>query len=164
MSQLLAHAIAEFDRAGVPEEERKEVMELLECFARQGHSGGSAPITLALFHKLAMGEPLSAITDENADWQEVGPGVFQSRRLSSLFKDKLNPEGYFIRAIVWVDQNGVAFTGADVAGHSSHQKVRFPFAPKTFEVAVIDHGTGYTIANFHQLQDALNYYQGARFK
>jgi len=162
MSQLLAHAKAEFDLAGVSEEERKEVMELLECFARQGHSGGSAPITLDVFHKLAMYKPLSEITDANADWQEVAPVIFQSRRLSSLFKDALNPGGYFIDAIVWVDQNGTAFTGTDVAGYSSHQRVQFPFVPKTFEVGVIDTDGSYSIASIAQLHAALSYYQGAR--
>ena len=164
MSQLLAHAKAEFDLAEVSEEERKDVMELLECFARQGHSGGSAPITLNLFHQLAMGRPLSQITDANADWQEVGPGVFQSRRLSMLFKDALNPGGYFINAIVWVDQNDVAFTGTDVVGYSSHQRVQFPFIPKTFEVGVIDTDGSYSITSMAKLHEALMYYQGARVR
>lgn len=111
-----------------------------------------------------MYEPLSEITDANADWQEVGAGVFQSRRLSSLFKDALNPGGYFIDAIVWVDQNGAAFTGADVAGYSSYQRVQFPFIPKRFEVGVIDTDGSYSIASIAQLHEALSHYQGARVR
>jgi len=47
------------------------VLELLDAFAKQGHSGCSADITRSIFDKLARFEPLSPITDSKDEWLDV---------------------------------------------------------------------------------------------
>lgn len=64
---------------------RKAVLELMEVFARQGHSGMSASIVLDLFSQLSDFKPLTPLTNDPADWNEVGEGVWQCRRQSSAF-------------------------------------------------------------------------------
>lgn len=61
------------------------VMELLEVFINQHHSGMSAQWTLALFRDLANFKALTPLTDNPAEWNEVGEGTWQSTRQSSCF-------------------------------------------------------------------------------
>lgn len=61
------------------------VLDLVRLFASQGHSGGSAMLTLELFDRLARFDVLTPLTGHPAEWMEVGDGMFQSRRKSSTF-------------------------------------------------------------------------------
>ena len=63
----------------------RAIMELIEAFAGQGHSGGSAPTVIAAFAKLASFEPLGPLTDDPDEWQEVADGLWQSCRKSDAF-------------------------------------------------------------------------------
>ena len=119
---------------------QEDVMELLEVFSKQGHSGMSAPVCVMCFEKLALFEPLSPLTGEDWEWAEVGEGAFQNRRLSEVFKDKDRFDGqpYHIRAVVfweWVegtDEDGNPYqfksyyTCAD-----SFRPIEFPYTPTT---------------------------------
>ena len=60
-------------------------LELLEVFARQGHSGGSASSTLALFDRLVRFQPLGPIGVSKDEWVEVDVGLWQNKRKYSLF-------------------------------------------------------------------------------
>ena len=84
----VCHAEREFVAAGyTPLDQEKEdgpnkwiqenVLELLEVFARQGHSGFSAPYAIETFRKLALHEPLVPLSGADDEWNEVGDGVFQ---------------------------------------------------------------------------------------
>lgn len=67
------------------------VIELIETFANQGHSGFSAYKTAALFERLARFEPLTPLTDNPKEWERIGKElgfpetVWQNRRDSSAF-------------------------------------------------------------------------------
>lgn len=63
----------------------RAIMELIETFAAQGHSGVSAPTVIAAFGKLANFEPLTALTDDPDEWHEVADGLWQSRRKPAAF-------------------------------------------------------------------------------
>ena len=63
----------------------RAIMELIETFAAQGHSGASAPTVIAAFAKLASFEPLTALTDDPDEWQEVADGLWQSCRKPDAF-------------------------------------------------------------------------------
>ena len=63
----------------------RAIMELIEMVAGQGHSGGSAPTVIAAFTKLANFEPLTALTDDPDEWQEVADGLWQSCRQAEAF-------------------------------------------------------------------------------
>lgn len=66
------------------------VVELMEVFAKQGHSGESASQTIYLFHELARYKPLSPITSNPAEWTDMsdlcdGVTMWQSKRNPSVF-------------------------------------------------------------------------------
>lgn len=63
------------------------VLELIETFISQGHSGGSAYPVLALFEKLANFENLTPITDRPSEWHEHPDNLWQNRRNGSLFSN-----------------------------------------------------------------------------
>lgn len=65
MSRLIEHAAKELTRVGLFDNDADydgelaiSAMELIMVFARQGHSGGSAELTIDLFTKLARRETL----------------------------------------------------------------------------------------------------------
>lgn len=117
------------------------VMELLKTFDAQGHSGGSAPLVVQLFSKVALFEPLAPITEKD-EWSKVhernGLDVYQCKRLSGLFKHGKDGVPYFLDAIVFKsDRPGDSFTGS-VDGIKSRQHIKsFPFSPKTFYIDVV---------------------------
>ena len=61
------------------------VMELIRVFAKQGHSGASAGRVRYFFNKLSNFENLSAITSNPDEWNEVGTGLWQSKRNPAIF-------------------------------------------------------------------------------
>jgi hypothetical protein len=101
MSNLVNHAVRELDIIGYPatpvieegfsidyeHEIRKSVLKIVEEFASQGHSGMSASITLAMLTKLLDYKPLSPLTDNPNEWNQVDLGgeAWQSQR---------NPEAF----------------------------------------------------------------------
>ena len=96
MSNLTDHAKEELKLAGLFDEDSdydgmlgKAVMELVEVFSKQGHSGASAHITLELFSKVANYEPLTEIgksADEWVDQSEAsGEPMWQNRRRGTTF-------------------------------------------------------------------------------
>lgn len=86
------------------------VQELLLVFQKQGHSGYSARLTATLFHKLIIGEPLSALTNSPDEWNEVSPGVFQSNRISHVFIEKAESERpYTIEGKSFSDDGGKTY-------------------------------------------------------
>lgn len=100
---LCAFAKRELDIAGLFDRDSdyngmlgKAVMELMQTFAEQGHSGASAALTVDIFDKLASWKPLTELTDNPDEWQKVsdwygGPekdlvGMeYQSKRSPSCF-------------------------------------------------------------------------------
>lgn len=65
------------------------VMELVEVFAKQGHSGFSAGQTINLFSTLAKFKPLTPITSNPDEWMDVsemsGEPMWQSKRCPTFF-------------------------------------------------------------------------------
>lgn len=98
-SERFKWAKFELDMAGFTEysqDERKlfrdAILELMTVFCSQGHSGGSAMQTLAMFNLLIQGRPLSPLTFEEKEWNLVGEietddgPCWQNCRCSSIFK------------------------------------------------------------------------------
>jgi len=149
--RLLEHAKREFEIAGFNKNQeegpdkwmQENVLELIEVFAKQGHSGGSAPLCVELFRALASYEPLSPLLGTEDEWQDVsaisGPGVepkFQNIRCSHIFK---NSDGscFDVNGIIFRDTDGDCYTNAD-----SRTAVTFPYTPKkTYMDVGIDYGT-----------------------
>jgi len=158
---LIQHAQTELEIAGLFSEENdfyggmtgKAVMELIEKFSEQGHSGMSAPIVADLFKKLANYEPLGPITGKDEEWTFLDYGdnlQYQNKRESGLFKDKEGKVTYN-SAIVKRCENGTCWSGPlwlskedyltgnkDLRIYSSQEIKGFPFTPKTFYIDVIE--------------------------
>ena len=127
------------------------IYDILDVFAEQGHSGGSAPYYSSAISntikKVLSFEPLSPITGEDSEWNNVsdreGDETYQNKRLSSVFKKGKDGKPYYINAVVFKGQNGSCFTSGGVEFKdgrtiSSRQYISFPFIPKTFYIDVIE--------------------------
>ena len=93
-------AQSELERAGMFDKDAdyggtlaKAVMDLIEVFATQGHTGMTAPLTIHLFSKLAMQEPITPLSyaeDEWVDRSDVsGYPLWQNVRDSRIFSQDL---------------------------------------------------------------------------
>ena len=156
---LVEHAKLELEIAGLLDEEGdfyggmtgKAVLELMEIFANQGHSGMSAPIVADLFKRLANHEPLGPITGDVNEWTQLDYGddlKYQNKRESGLFKYSDGRVAY-VDALVKRCPNGTTWTGPlyltreDALNNtnrigSSLEIKGFPFTPKTFYVDVLE--------------------------
>jgi hypothetical protein len=103
---LYQHALQELKIAGLFDADSdyggmlgKAIMDVVEAFCKQGHSGGSASIVLQIMPKILAWENLTPITDDPAYWMNVQEqygedgaghgmkGVWQCRRNPALFSN-----------------------------------------------------------------------------
>jgi len=134
VSDLLRHAMRELDAIGMKADDesdynkngRKVILDLIELFSSQGHSGFSANYVIGTFEKLARFEPLGPLTGEDSEWNEVDEGVWQNNRCGHVFKqaDRFNGQAYDIQGKVFKDPDGGHFTNSD-----SFTPVTFPYTP-----------------------------------
>lgn len=99
MSNLVQHAEYELRRAGLFDADSdyegmlgKAVLDLVKQFASEGHSGGSAHLTLNIFDKVARFKTLTPITSDPSEWMEIcrnadgpQPDLWQNIRQASCF-------------------------------------------------------------------------------
>lgn len=163
MGNLVEHAKTELQMAGLFDESGdfyggmtgKAVLELVECFEKQGHSGMSAPMVVSIFQKVANFKTINPIKCTEDEWCEVSEGTFQNKRLSSVFKQGKECKPYYLDAIVWEEKDGGAFTG-EVEGITSRQFIKLPFEPKTFYVLI---DSDRNIVDRKTLDEAFEYYE-----
>lgn len=96
-SLFVTWAREEIRRAGLFDKESDydgmlgdELMKMVRTFSEAGHSGFSASIAASAFQQLAAWKPLTPLTSDRDEWQEVTPGppgVWQSRRAPSCFSN-----------------------------------------------------------------------------
>ena len=127
---LITHAKKEMERMWPEPDDMQDmvkanVLELLEVFGNQGHSGSSAPYVLGLFQQLADFKPLGQLTGEDDEWMEVGPNTYQNIRCSSVFKKGKFGQAYWLDGVIFRDQNGRTFTNG-----YSRTPVQFPYTMK----------------------------------
>ena len=114
MSNLMDYAKEELTRIGMigsgePYNDAisKDILDLIELFASQGHSGFTAPYTINTFARLAMFKPLSPLTGEDDEWKDG-----QNKRYSAVFKDK-DGRAYNIEGKVFTEDGEIWFTNRD---------------------------------------------------
>lgn len=141
---LIEHAKREFKAIGYNDIElceddpnkwiQENVLELLEVFAKQGHSGSSAPFCIEFFKKLASFEPLCPLKGTDDEWTEYIDGEYQNKRSSRVFKDKTG-RVYDIYGIIWYDWYTDKETGEKhktfFTSRESCVDVEFPYTPKS---------------------------------
>ena len=97
------------------------ILQLIDIFSEQGHSGFTAPYTIRTFARLAMYKPLSPLTGEDDEWEEVVDGLYQNNRCFTVFKkdgQAYNTEG----RIFSKDGGETWFTNGD-----SRVDIEFPY-------------------------------------
>jgi len=144
MSNTLNHAKRELALLGYkPIEELKgddpdrwiqeNILELLEVFSKQEHSGMSASYVIGMFHKLASHEPIKPLTGEDSEWEKVDFQTWQNVRCSRVFKQstKSGFEYYDVHGKIFEEPDGARWSGKDSKTH-----ITFPYLPKTEVVKV----------------------------
>lgn len=106
------------------------IMEMIETFSKQGHSGFSANYAIAILTKLLSYKPLCPLTGNDDEWVEIadtkeGP-LYQNNRCCGVFKNGKDGAAYFIDGIVWKEENGACYTN-----RHSRVPVTFPYTPST---------------------------------
>lgn len=141
-SNLILHAERELKALGYDLNEKEDgpnkwivenIMELLEVFSKQGHSGGSAPYCIRLFSKLAGFEPVCPITGNDDEWFEYADGKFQNIRCSHVFKDREDGIAYDSEGKIFREPDGCCYTS-----YESRVNITFPYTPKREYVDVPD--------------------------
>ena len=157
---LIDHAKLELELAGLLSEDGdfyggmtgKAVLELIEVFSKQGHSGASAPIVADLFQRLSNYEPLGPITGKDEEWSDIrnisDDPYFQNKRESGLFKG-VDGRLTYVNALIKRCPNGITWSGPfyltredainDINRIGSSLEIKgFPFTPKTFYIDVLE--------------------------
>ncbi len=173
MSNLTKHAKRELEIAGLFDKDSdndgmlgKAVMELMEVFSKQGHSGFSASIVSSLFLKVADYKPLTPLKGTANEWGTEA-GDRQNNRCSAVFN---NGDGTFnyLNGLSFKTQTGSSWQGSAIDKNKkvvrSSQPVYFPFVPKTFvidvtEVEVKPDDWEFYINDQKQLEEALQYFE-----
>lgn len=128
MSNLVDYAKEELNRIGMIDSGEpyndavtKAILDLIELFESQGHSGFTASYTVNAFKRLAMYKPLAPLTGEDSEWNEIEPGYYQNKRYSAVFKEK-DGKAYNSQGKIFTDDGEVWYTSKD-----SHIEINFPY-------------------------------------
>ena len=71
----------------VSEEDQKVMNNILDIFFSQWDSGGAVRVASEMLNRLICGKCLSPLTGKSNEWMEVSDGLFQNKRISSVFYD-----------------------------------------------------------------------------
>lgn len=184
MSNLVNHAQSELHFAGLLKKDTdfyggaigKAVIELMEVFSKQGHSGSSAPLVADIFKRLANYENLTPISGEDSEFVDImGEGLMQNVRNSAVFKN--NGRYYYIDGMVKRLSDGTCWSGGFYTDREAFEArdeskklyttrayiKSFPFTPKTFyidveEVEVAPDDWEMYATNPAQLKEVTEYY------
>jgi len=150
---LISHAKNELDAIGLTEnspdemnrEMRKNILELIEVFGEQWHSGFSAHYAIESFVRLAKYQPLAPLSGDDAEWTNVsdisenedGYTLYQNKRASNVFKEVREDgsiQAYQFDHYIFQDENGANFT----RGKDSRKYItEWPYEPSHEYVKVI---------------------------
>lgn len=129
MSNLVDYAKEELKRIGMIDSGEpyndavaKAILDLIELFAAQGHSGFTAPYTVNTFKRLAMFKPLTPLTGEDSEWNEIGTGLYQNKRYGAVFKEK-DGRVYNSEGKIFTDDGGKMWYGSK----NSIVEITFPY-------------------------------------
>ena len=127
----------EHDEDGLQDLMDKCVLEVLGVFAEQGHSGFSAGYVIRLLERLMRFLPLTPLTGEDDEWNEIAPGKYQNRRCGRIFKE--NGQAYDIDGKAFSDDGGRTW----FTNRNSRVPVSFPYeVPTKPEFVYLDRKKG----------------------
>ena len=116
----------------------KNILDLVEMFANQGHSGFTANYTINILTKLLKQSFITPLTGEDDEWTEVSKGVYQNKRESAIFKetDRFNGKPYYLNGKAFSDDGGKSW----YTNSNSFVIIEFPLKelPKTEYIILED--------------------------
>ena len=108
--------------AGLDKTTQQQVLEMLESFGEEGHSGASAHYTLAVlrprtkvdrvFKKLASFTALTPLTGKPSEWMHVAGKTYQSKRCPTVFKQAGRAYNLDDKP-VYIEPSGATYTSSD---------------------------------------------------
>lgn len=117
---IIEQAKIELKRINFSDEDGARMIQILELFFDQWDSGGAVWAVIPVLQRLIAGKPLSPLTGDDDEWNDVGNGVFQNNRLSTVFKDPRFYDGKLAYDIDNPDGPRVA--------------IAFPYTPKSPDI------------------------------
>lgn len=128
-SNLVSFARGELARLVKPGDEmqaemNKSVLVVVRAFSEAGHSGFSAGYALGILNRLLAFKPLGPLTGDDDEWVEVGAGILQNKRRSTVFRDLTGPlvRDYDIEGKVFRDPDGSCWSNGEC-----HVDITFPY-------------------------------------
>ena len=143
MNNFEKHAREEFRAAGWMDENGDikdemqalicaNVLDLLNLFSKQGHSGTSAPYAINMFRRLVNFKAITPLTGEDWEWNHVADNLWQNKRCSSVFKNEKG-EAHDIDGKVFWEWNTSFEDGKPYKSYYTnggcHTPVTFPYSP-----------------------------------
>lgn len=118
----------------------KNILDIIEMFSKQGHSGSTAMYTINMLDKLLSYKPITPLTGEDNEWEKLDYGddiAYQNKRCPSVFKTA-DGKCYNTEAKVFSDDNGHTwYTSGD-----SREYITFPYeVPTNPESVLINNNT-----------------------
>ena len=120
------------DEDGMQDMINNDILEIIETFGEQGHSGTSANYALSALDRLLRWKPLTPLTGEDDEWHMVSQtdtyAAYQNKRCSSVFKDV-----YKNGSVSCVDNDAIVVS--DDGGHTwcymsdIKKEITFPYTP-----------------------------------
>lgn len=140
---LVDHAERELDLLGLKDDGdmngmmRKHILHMIKEFSEEGHSGFSASYAIQLLEKLLKFEPVTPLTGEDWEWNDVsemsGHTLYQNARCGRVFKDK--DGAYDIDGKVFFDWFTDEKTGEKFKSYYTNKEsrvyIQFPYVPTT---------------------------------
>ena len=114
----------------------KDILQVVEVFSKQGHSGFSASYAIGLIKKLLNYEPITPLTGKDDEWIKLDYDndiCYQNKRCSRIFKSK-DGRAYDVEGKIFSDNNGKSWYVK--GGGASRVYIDFPYTPKTEKIIV----------------------------
>lgn len=131
-SNLVLHAREELRRIGHEDCEMQQlinahIIRMVELFSEEGHTGSTAPYTIAILTKLLNFEPITPLTGADDEWVIHNHGAemyAQNKRCGNVFK-RADGTAYDSEGKIFRNPDGSCFTSRD-----SRVDITFPYTPK----------------------------------
>lgn len=110
-----------------------DILQIVEVFSQQGHSGFSANYAINLINKLLRYEPISPLTGADDEWNKLDYAdniKYQNKRCPRVFKDA-EGKAYDIEGKIFSEDGECWYTSKE-----SKVFIEFPYIPKTEEVII----------------------------
>lgn len=107
----------------------KDILDVVELFSNQGHSGFSASYAIGMIQKLLNYEPITPLTGADDEWNRLDYNdetKYQNKRCSRVFKDSKG-QAYDIEGKIFSDDGGKSW----YQSIDSRVYIEFPYRPHT---------------------------------